>query len=274
MLIPKLDPQGRDVEYKQRDFHEISQIVHTWLFTNDVGHIEMDRDILGLDPLYSKGWQSMGVLHYLGLKKEFKGIFLNSDMNRAIGHLQKDDQNFSFIIELLENTTEESAALLIDSLYEEGKSRNKDFEAHYKHRLGELENTEGKVNQTQSRKEQSILRGILFKDLSESKCAICHRTLPTDLMVAAHIKTRSKCSTSERKNPNVVMPVCKVGCDDFFEKGYIIVDAGGLVRINHEMNYSSELKSILTAVQGNRCTHFNEDTATFFEYRRDSLEPR
>ena len=106
MMIPKLEPSRRDREYKQRNFEEISQIVHTWLFTNDVGHREMDRDILGLDPLSSKGWQSMGVLHYLGLKKEFKGIFQNSDLNQAISNLKSDEQDFSFIIELLENTSE------------------------------------------------------------------------------------------------------------------------------------------------------------------------
>ena len=90
MLIPKLDPSRRDREYKQRNFEEVSQIAHTWLFTNDVGHREMDRDILGLDPLSSKGWQSMGVLHYLGLKREFKGIFHNSELNQAIRELKSD----------------------------------------------------------------------------------------------------------------------------------------------------------------------------------------
>ena len=105
-MIPKLDPSGIDREYKQRNFEEISQIVHTWLFTNDVGHREMDKDILGLDPLSSKGWRSMNVLHYLGLKREFKGIFHNSDLNQAISDLKSDEQDFSFIIELLENTSE------------------------------------------------------------------------------------------------------------------------------------------------------------------------
>ncbi len=272
MLVPKLDPSGRDREYKQRNFEEISQIVHSWLFADDVGHGEMDRDILGLDPLSSKGWQSMGVLHFLGLKKEFKGIFRDTDLNQAIIHLKNDNQDFSFIIELLENTSENSDASLIESLHETGKSRDIDFEERYKLRLGELVDTDGQGNQTQSRKEQSILRGIPFKGVAETECAICHRTLPTDLMVAAHIKPRSKCSTSERKNPNVVMPVCKVGCDDFFEKGYIIVNSGGFIRINDEMNHSSQLKSILTETVGNKCTHFNKETAQFFAYKRDSLK--
>lgn len=272
MLLPKLDPSNRDREYKQRNFEEISQIVHTWLFTNDVGHREMDRDILGLDPLLSKGWQSMGVLHYLGLKKEFKGIFPNSDLNQAINDLKSDEQDFSFIIELLENTSDDYDETLVESLYEVGKSQDKDFEEHYKLRLREIKDTDGQTNQTQSRKEQGILRGILFKGVSEAKCAICHRTLPTDIMVAAHIKPRSKCSTQERKNPNVVMPVCKVGCDDFFEKGYLLVDKEGVVQINEKMNCSPELQTILNSLTGNLCTHFNNETEDFFSYKRNSLE--
>ena len=232
----------------------------------------MDRDILDLDPLRSKGYQSMGVLHHLGLKKEFKGIFLDTNLNEVIDQLKEDEQDFSFIIELLENTSEDYSDSLIDSLYEAGKSQDKDFEEHYKLRLEELDKTDGLGNPTQSRKEQGILRGILFKGVAETKCAICHRTLPTDLMVAAHIKPRSKCNTSERKNPNIVMPVCKVGCDDFFEKGYIIVDPTGFIRVNQEMTYSFELKSILTETAGKRCTHFNEDTADFFTYKRDSMK--
>ena len=272
MSLPKLDPSNRDREYKQRNFEEISQIVHTWLFTNDVGHIEMDKDILGLEPLSSKGWQSMGVLHYLGLKREFKGIFHNSELNQAIRELKSDEQDFSFIIELLENTAADYGETFVQSLYQVGKSQDKDFEQHYKLRLQEIKDTDGQTNQTQSRKEQGILRGILFKSVSEAKCAICHRTFPTDIMVAAHIKPRSKCSTKERKNPNVVMPVCKVGCDDFFEKGYLIVDKDGVVRLNEKMTNSVELQTLLNSLTGNLCTHFNNKTKDFFSYKRNSLE--
>ena len=272
MQIPELDPTSRDREYKQRNFDEISHIVYKWLFTNDVGHREMDRDILGLDPLSSNGWQSMGVLHFLGLKKEFKGIFSDIGLDNAIKYLEEDDQDFSFIIELLENTSKQSDALLIESLIENGKSRDKDFDEHYRLRLGELETTDGVGTKTQSRKEQSILRAILFKDLQETRCAICHRSLPTDLLVAAHIKPRSKCSTPERKNPNIVMPTCKLGCDDFFEKGYLIVDQKGVIRINQKMNYSVELKLILDNLEGRHCTHFSPKTDKFFEYKRNSLE--
>ena len=70
----------------------------------------------------------MGVLHYLGLKKEFKGIFHNSDLNQAISDLKSDEQDFSFIIELLENTSDDYDETLVESLYEAGKSQDKNFE--------------------------------------------------------------------------------------------------------------------------------------------------
>lgn len=266
MKIPKLNPSSRIREYKERSFEEVSAIVHTWLFTKNIGYREMDRNIG-----FSQGFQSMGVLHYLGLKKEFKGIFANLDLNQAINQLEADEQDFGFIIELLKNAPSNSNPV-IESLYETGKSQDRDFEEHYKFRLDELEDTDGRENQTQSRREQGILRGMLFKGFTETQCAICQRTFPTDLMIAAHIKPRSKCSTSERKNPNVVMPVCKVGCDDFFEKGYIIVDSEGVIRVNQEKNCSPELESILTDAAGKRCTHFNKDTAKFFSYKRNSLK--
>ena len=272
MLLPKLDPSGRDREYKQRTFDEISRIVQTWLFSDDVGHREMDRDILGLDPLSSKGWQSMGVLHYLGLKKEFKGIFHNTDLKHAIQQLKSDEQDFNPIIELLENTSTDYDETLEKSLYEFGKSQDKDFEEHFKLRLQEIEDTDGQNKQTQSRREQGILRSILFKDTSEAKCAICHRTFPTEIMVAAHIKPRRACSTLERKNPNVVMPVCKVGCDEFFEKGYIIVDQDGITQINEEISYSIELHSVLSSLAGKSCSHFKQETEYFFSYKRNSFK--
>ena len=96
MLIPKLDLPGRDREYRQCNSEEISQIVHTWLFTNDVGYREMDRDILGLDPLSSRGFHSFNVLGHLGLKRKFKGIFADFERSEAIRQLKSDEQDFSF----------------------------------------------------------------------------------------------------------------------------------------------------------------------------------
>ena len=50
MKIPSLDRSKRVREYNGCSFEEVAEIVGQWLFRDDVGHRDMDRDILGLDP--------------------------------------------------------------------------------------------------------------------------------------------------------------------------------------------------------------------------------
>lgn len=271
MIIPKLNPSNRRREYDLRSYDEIAKIVFSFLLTNKGNHRELDKDILGLDPLISHGWQSMGVLHFLGLKNEFKGIFKNYELKDAIKFLKDDPQDFSFIIELLESTTDESDNLLIETLHNQGRKRKKNFDKHYETLLQELDSTDGSKYSTKYRREQVILRTFLFEDKKEAECAICHRNLPLDLLVAGHIKPRSKCNQEERIDFNVVMPICKIGCDDFFEKGYIFVNAKGLIVINEKLNYSKELKAILDDLEGKKCEYFNDKTAKYFEFKHNSL---
>ena len=188
------------------------------------------------------------------------------EFNKPLSDEELRDTTFTLNGAELQKKTDE---ILIKSLVKTGKTLDKNFKEHFRLRLEEIENTDGYGKHTQSRKEQGILRAILFKDVHETKCAICQRTLPTDLMVAAHIKPRSKCTTSERTNPNIVMPVCKVGCDDFYEKGYILVDSNGVIKTNSKVEYSSQLRKVIREIIGKQCTHFSNDTAQFFEDKRN-----
>ena len=135
MLIPKLNPSSRDREYKQWNFDQVSGIVRTWLFHDNIGHREMDRDILDLDHHYTKGFQSMGVLHYLGLKKEFKGIFSNCDLNYSIDQLRNDEQDFSFIIKLLENNFDAHDVSQDNIIRDNDKSIHQNSEGQNSHEI-------------------------------------------------------------------------------------------------------------------------------------------
>jgi len=272
--LPKLIPSNRNREFFDRSFKEVSKLVHAWLFSNDYTYRAMDKEILEKDPNETRGFQSMNTLHHLGLKQEFKGFFLDTSINDAIYILKKNIQNFDPIIELLQYVLDGNDDKIHDELLIIGKSEDKNFEQHFKQRLEEIVETDGSVSISQSRKEQGILRGILFKDNEEKECAFCHRILPTKIMVAAHIKPRSKCSASERKNPNIVMPVCKIGCDDFFEKGYLIVNNTGQIGLNSLVNYSLDLKQTLSIYNGKNCTYFNEKTKIFFKYKRDIINSK
>lgn len=134
-------------------------------------------------------------------------------------------------------------------------------------RLSNLVQTDSVSNATR-RLEQSILREHLFGNSSTSHtCAICLKDYPDSLLHAAHIKKRQNCSEEERKNLNIVMPLCKLGCDEMFEKGFILVNAEGLVEVNQDKVTTSDLEMYLLQVKDNACSHFNNDTKQFFLHR-------
>lgn len=266
MIVPELKPTHRDREYKQRNFREISRIINGWLFQGKT-HRNLDRDVLNL-PAASKGYQSMGVLHHLGLRGESRGIYSKSHLGEVVQALSSSNQDFELIIGFLEDNPDGFEDSICTSLKKHYDSRNPDFSVDLENRLKNLQETDQQNTRATTRKEQSILRAFLFEKLSESKCSICHKTLPVDLLVAAHIKPRRDCSIEERKNFNVVMPACKIGCDDFFEKGYIFIDDSGLVQINKKNNTTEELNEILKKLSGKPCPHFGDKTKEFFSYRR------
>jgi len=130
------------------------------------------------------------------------------------------------------------------------------------------DNTDIEVN-SKARKEQTKLRKYLFKDLNISSCALCHRNLPVELLVAAHIKPRQYCSEHERKDYKIVMPLCRL-CDDFYEKHYLQVNDDGSFHRNKYKNFSKGAIQLYNEYYKDqkKCSHHNEDTKKYFEYKR------
>ena len=208
MVIPRLKPSGRAREYKKYSRRIISLVVCQWLFNKQSSHRIIDRDLL-LIKNNSNGYESMNILHFLGLKENFKGKFSGYKKSKVIDFMNNDDQDFSIIIDLLK-IKEDEEFIITEKLLKFGNSKTNNFESQYIKQLSELENTDTEKHHGFARKEQAILRAILFKDLDEIQCSLCHKTFPSEIMIAAHIKPRSKCSQEERLDPNIVMPVCKI----------------------------------------------------------------
>lgn len=94
---------------------------------------------------------------------------------------------------------------------------------------------------TKYRKEQAFLRAYLLDGLNQAACVLCGRLMPQDLLVAAHIKPRSKASRSERLDfENIAALMCSLGCDSLFEKGFVYV-AEGKIYINPARKYTLHL---------------------------------
>jgi hypothetical protein len=190
--------------------------------------------------------------------------------NKTVGY------KTNYIVQGYNNFEEQQSDIIIDefSLYNwdtpslisksnnAQDNRNKILKA-----LNELNSTDNISAGTKSRKEQSLLREHLFAGHNEGKCAICHKTLPINLLHAGHIKPRRDCSDEERKDLNIVMPICKLGCDDLYEKGYLLISDSGQIEANNMKKISGELVTFIHQYSGKQCTHHNELTKDYFTAR-------
>jgi len=103
---------------------------------------------------------------------------------------------------------------------------------------------------SKGRAEQSLLRAFLLNGRAQAPCVLCNRDFPENMLVAAHIKNRSKCSNSEKLDfGNVAALMCKLGCDDLFEKKYIYVEHGKIVG-NFYVTLTDTLTEAIKALEG------------------------
>ncbi|GAA0288667.1 hypothetical protein [Kineococcus aurantiacus] len=125
-----------------------------------------------------------------------------------------------------------------------------------------------KLVTTVQRLEQGFLRQSLLPGL-EGDCALCGRTFPRKLLIAAHIKKRSECSPQERLDvPHVAMLACKFGCDSLYEEGYLGVDATGGVLVSKFVEDSTAISDYLSALAGRQCAAHTPASADYFSWHR------
>jgi hypothetical protein len=125
---------------------------------------------------------------------------------------------------------------------------------------------------TRRRKEQAFLKSKLFGKSTVSECCICGCTLPTAFLVTAHIKKRSVCNIEERKDfRNIVAPMCKLGCDEMYERGYIYIDEG-IVRLNESHLLTDDLKVACANLIGNSCSSWRTGTEGYFRWHSDQAK--
>lgn len=116
------------------------------------------------------------------------------------------------------------------------------------------------------RTEQHILRDYLLNDKDSGKCAICEMEYPIQFLATAHIKKRKDCNDDEKKDINVVMPACHLGCDKVYEEGYISVVDGEIKSNLKNKHTTKPITSYISRLEGNECNYFNELNAKYFYY--------
>ena len=121
------------------------------------------------------------------------------------------------------------------------------------------------------RGEQSILRRRLLRGRRVAPCSICGDDLPEDLLVAAHIKPRAECSREEKLDlPNIAMLMCKMGCDDLYEHGYLTV-VDGMARTRRLAGDPPRLALSLANLEGRQCSAWNEGSREYFLWHEQNV---
>ena len=116
-----------------------------------------------------------------------------------------------------------------------------------------------------TRLEQTLARRAVIGPLGTAFCALCNCEYSADLIVAAHIKRRSACSPSEKRDiANNIVPMCRLGCDELFERGYVVVD-GGIVRATRRRT-TPIVKAYIKSLVGGRCVRWNKQSAPYFRW--------
>lgn len=126
---------------------------------------------------------------------------------------------------------------------------------------------------TKARAESRIFRSFLFGAKRFSSCDLCDRELPTRLLVAAHIKPRASCTDLEKRDLNVIFKACKLGCDELFEKSYLVVNERGEIESTVNLEKSTDpLKEFAKTLLGKKCSVFSEINSGFFKWRREHMK--
>jgi len=140
--------------------------------------------------------------------------------------------------------------------------------------LKKLEDNESSKATVVIRKEQDLLKGVLFQGRSLVECALCGREFaPGPFLWCCHIKPRAKCDALEKVNPSVVTPMCKLGCDDLYEAGFVFVDQCGIIQMNPNAAWTSSLEDYYQSnLVGRACSSFSPLNASFFEWHELNIE--
>ena len=187
-----------------------------------------------------------------------------ANFNRVVGY------NENYIIQGFNVLTQEKSQRVISHYILESSYHFYDVsESDYKQAvidISDMDETDAKIK-GHRRLEQSFLRRNLFGRKKLESCGICDVEYPARFLSASHIKKRSKCNLEEKLDLNIVMPMCKFGCDELFERGYIYVEDRD-VKINDNNLKSEHLLSYCKIIEQKICRYYNDKTAEYFKWHK------
>lgn len=124
---------------------------------------------------------------------------------------------------------------------------------------------------TTHRNEQSILSRYIFNNASTIECAICGKEFVAHNLVAAHKKSRSICTEAERCDPNIVMPLCELGCHHLYDNYYIYINDGVVREEGFHNDITTAEKEYINKIVGNKLPdEWTKGPSSYFRESRQS----
>ena len=183
------------------------------------------------------------------------------DFNKAVGYKE------NFIIQGFGVLDELKSQLVFNEFgLESSIYINPVDESEYSKVIKDLPDTEQDYI-AKRRKEQVFLRKELFGNKTNSECCFCSKTYPISMLWCSHIKKRAKCNDQEKRDYNVVLPMCRFGCDELFEKGFIGVNDNGLI-IQIKKISNNNVQNYINKLVGNKCDGFSNKNHKYFKWHR------
>ena len=237
-------------------FSKDGHIFATGTVTLKAHSAELAVDLWGKDPNQNT-WE---YIYFLDEVQNHRIPY--SEFNKAVGYKS------NFVIQGFSILDEEKSAAFMDTF---GLSSEIYYPDTTESEFVELVDTISELSTLDqqgkgtARREQGFLRKHLFGNRKVEQCAICGKEYPVSFLVAAHIKKRARCTLEEQKDyRHIVMPMCKFGCDELYERGYIGVRNGRVVSIK-PVN-SAEIKFYVGALEGRSCNHWNDGSQPYFNW--------
>ena len=72
----------------------------------------------------------------------------------------------------------------------------------------------------------------------------------------------------EKRDPSNVIPMCKFGCDDLFERDYISI-SHGRIEVNSQKVTTQTVAEYVRPLSGRQCKYRNEANAQYFAWRKE-----
>ena len=244
-------------------FSSDGRIFSTSITTYKLHSKDLAKKLWGVD----KNDNTWEYIYFLSEIKKVHIPYIN--FNRTIKKIDGDFYKDNFIIQGFDVLSEDRCRIFFDTFDLESDVINTEinkeaYENAIELLLTDLSETDREIK-SKNRLEQSYLKQLLFGFRNISDCACCGKSYPVSYLVTAHIKKRNKCTLEERTDRNIVFPMCKFGCDELFERGYISVKNGKFTSLG-KTPITSTISNFINSISGNNCSFYNSKTKEYFDW--------